>query len=1086
MMRAISIASILFSAGLIVCPASALAQAKKKSFVPAAAPKISNTATQKAADRKGPALGGERFVRQKTKQLAETKWKEAFKILMKLIKNTPNSDPSKPDLLYRLSEMYWERASVVTIRAYDQEEKCLQAVKRDGDEDICIDKRNEQLAVSANMRDQAIKVYKAIVQNHPRYRQLDRVLFALAFNYQRKDQPGAAKKIYKELIRRYPQSPQVPNALLNFGEILFDDGKVDQARKLYGQVVKNYKDSSVYGYALYKHAWCQYNLGEYKSALRGFIGVLDYSRKQRGGRNRLTLEREALRDMVRTYADIPDAKPAKSISFFRKVAPDTYLDVAEKLAERYSATGQFEKSNQLYKSLIKVQKRSYRVVSFQTAITANTRNIGKQVLAVQELKRLVSLWRKVKDAKDAEPKRVKKDRQRIDELLRTMAITYHRQAEKTKSKEDYAIAYQLYGDYVATFSDSSDAYMMTFYFAELLYKLKKWKEAAQTYEKVVQMQPEGEYIKDAAHGSVLAYQRLLEIKQSSRGTNPDDLVSGDIPKPKPIPEDYKRFLKACDVYSKYVEASKYLVDIEYNAARVYYDFNQFDEAIPRFKNIAEKHRDHRLSIIAANLLLDTYNLQKDFTAMNAQVDTFLRLYQRDRDPTFYALLVKLRQQASFKKCTGIEATKRWLDAAKCFRRYAKESPSSKSLDKALYNAALNYEREKQIDQAIKMRMALVNNVSDSELVPKALFQIAGNLHALATYSKASDAYEFYASQFPKKPEAKQSLQNAAVFREGLGQLDAAIKNYKAYIKLVGTKDKKKAAKVFFQIGGIYQKRKEWPKVIKHYRKFLKDFSKTAELDLVLAAHTRIGNAYFKQAEPYLPPKSKRKRIDWGSFDKFNKPAQKAYNRAYKAFLALSDAEKKTLTGGRHAVAEARFMMGESVYIDVRYRTKLKAKSYRNLKKFIKTMVDKIGERSLAIAKGEKIYAEVIKLRSPNWAIAALGRTGQLYQLLSDDVYNYPAPKAFNEEQVETFKGEMSDQSDRFRTKAVTGYVTCLKVAQQYKWFNPWTQAAERQLAELDPGKYRSNAELRSEPTHFQKSGVRQDFISELPKEEELK
>ncbi len=1086
MRRTVAFSALLFAAGLMALPASAFAQAKKKSFLPAAQPKVSGPAAKKTDERKGPMLGGEHFVRQKTRQLAESKWKDAFQILMKLIKNTPNSDPSKPDLLYRLSEMYWERASAITLQAYDREEKCLEAVKRDGDEDICIDKRNAQLDKSGNLRDQAIKVYKHIVKNHPRYPRLDQVLFALGFNYQRKDNPEAAKKIYATLIRRYPQSIQVPNTLLNFGEILFEDGKVDQALKAYRKVVKNYKDSDVYGYALYKLAWCQYNIGQFKSALRGFIGVLDYSRKKRGGRNRLTLEREALRDMVRTYADIPDAKPAKAISFFRKVSPDNYLDVAEKLADRYSATGQFGKSNQLYRRLIKVQTKSYRVVSFQTAIAANTRNIGEQVGAVKELKRLVSLWRTVKDAKDAEPKRVKKDRARIDELLRTMAITYHRQADKTNSDEDYAIAYQLYGDYVRTFPNSDDAYMMTFYFAELLYKLKKWKEAAQTFEKVVEMQPDGEHIKDAAHGSVLAYQRLLEIKQSSRGTKPDDLVSAEIPAAKPIPEDYKRFLKACDVYSKYVEASQHLVDIEYNAARVYYDFNQFSEAIPRFKNIAEKHREHRLAIIAANLLLDTYNLKKDFDAMNTQVETFLRLYTRNQDPDFYALLIKLRQQATFKKCTGIEASKRWIEAAKCFRRYAKDSPNSKSLDKALYNAALNYEREKQIDQAIKMRMALVNNVSDSDLVPKALFQIAGNLHALATYSKASDAYEAYASAFPKKPEAKDALQNAAVFREGLGQLDRAISNYQAYIKLVGKKDRKKAAKIFFQIGGIYQKRSDWPKVIKHYRKFLKVYNKSAKLDLVLAAHTRIGNAYFKQAEPYLPPRSKRKRIDWGSFDKFNKPAQKAYLKAYKTFLGLSDAEKKTLTGGRHAVAEARFMMGESVYIDIRYRTRLKAKSYRNLNKFIKTMVDKILERSLAVAAGEKIYAEVIKLRSPNWAIAALGRTGQLYQLLSDDVYNYPAPKAFDEEQVEVFKGKMSDQSDVFRSKAISGYVACLKVAQQYKWFNPWTKAAETQLAELDPGKYRSNAEMRTRADHFSRSGVRQDFIAELPKEEELK
>jgi len=383
---------LFFAATLVASPTDVLAQAKKASFVPKAQPKLAGPNAKKTDDRKGPGLAGEQFVRQKTRRLAESKWKDAFQILMKLIKNTPNGDPTKPDLLYRLSEMYWERASAMTLSAYDREEKCLAAVKRDGDEDLCIDSRNQTLDKSTNLRDQAIKVYKHIVKNHPRYPRLDQVLFALGFNYQRKDKPEAAKKIYATLIRRYPQSPQVPNTLLNFGELLFEDGRVDQALKAYRKVVKNYKDSDVYGYALYKQAWCQYNLGQFKSALRGFIGVLDYSRKKRGGRNRLTLEREAIRDMVRTYADIPDAKPGRAIAFFRKVAPDAYLDVVEKLAERYATTGQFGKSSQLYRRLIKLQSTSYRVVTFQTAITANTRNIGQQVLAVKELKRLVSLW----------------------------------------------------------------------------------------------------------------------------------------------------------------------------------------------------------------------------------------------------------------------------------------------------------------------------------------------------------------------------------------------------------------------------------------------------------------------------------------------------------------------------------------------------------------------------------------------------------------------------------------------------------------------------------------------------------------------
>ena len=203
----------------------------------------------------------------------------------------------------------------------------------------------------------------------------------------------------------------------------------------------NHKDSSVYGYARYKLGWCHYNLGKYRLALGDFLAVIKYSRKQRGGkRQRLTLLKEATRDLVRTYVHIEKATPAKAIKFFRKIDPDNYMDLVEKLAQRYADTGQFSRSNEMYRNLIKLNKRSYVVVSYQRIIADNTQRMGFQQKAVQETKRLVSLWRKVKNAKDAKPKRVAKDREGIELQLLTMATLYHRQSATTKTNEDYAVA----------------------------------------------------------------------------------------------------------------------------------------------------------------------------------------------------------------------------------------------------------------------------------------------------------------------------------------------------------------------------------------------------------------------------------------------------------------------------------------------------------------------------------------------------------------------------------------------------------------------------------------------------------------------
>lgn len=1063
-------AALTLVLGLLPAPEAA-AQEKKQSFVPEAQPNTQAPAGRRSSGRKGPGLEGEQFVRQTTELQAEAKWQEAFRLLNRLIQTTPDSDPAKPDLLFRLSEMYWERASATDMRAFENEEKCLRTAPNPAAEKACTAEREAATAGSQKYRDKAIDVYKHIVKNFPRYPRLDGVLFALGFNYQRKEQPDAAKKIYGELIRRYPRSVHVPDTLLNIGEIFFEDGQVAQAKRAYEKVTTSYRDSTVYGYALYKLGWCHYNLGQFRDALNTFLQVIEHGRKMQGGRNRLTLIREAQRDLVRAYVNLDDASPNKAIPFFQRVAPDDYLDLAENLAEAYSDTGQFEKSNQLYRNLIQKQRNSYRVVSFQTAIATNTSNIGQQVEAIKELKRLVQLWRTVKGATDAEPERVANDEKRIEELLRRTAVDKHLLYVKTKNPEHAALAYDLYTDYVATFPTGPNAYEMTFYFAELNYDLKKWKDAAVSYERALELEPKGKHTKDAAHGAVLAYKELLNLAQPNQpaGRSSDDAMVSEgeevkIPEPQPISEDHLRYIAACDLYSKYVENSEFLVDIEYDAARIYYDFNHFDKAIPRFKNIAEKHRDHRLAIFAANLLLDTYNLVKNYEALDSQVETFLKLYSRDRDPEFYDLLLKLKQQSTFKKCSGIEANKRYLEAARCFRRYANDFPKSDYADEALYNAALNYEREKQIERAIEVRLALVNNVGEGDLVRKALYQIAGNLHALAIYSKASEAYEFYADNFPDSDEARDAIRNAAVFREGLGELDKATENYLKYMKLVGKKDEQKASEVFFSLGGILEKQDQWDRVASHYEQFLRNYGNVAKVDLIIEAHTRIGNALMKQKRPD------------------EKKAQAAYGRAYNTFMELPDDQKKALTTGIAAVAEARFKMGEAIFRDLE-RNPLEGKAIRNVKKFVEEMRKQITQRTEVVVGAQKIYLEVIQFQSPNWAIAALARIGQMYQALGNDVYNYPAPSSFDEEMTEAFKGQMSDMSDIQINKAVEAYVLCIQKAQELRWFNQWSDLAEKELARLRPAEYRYNAERRARPTFFGPAAVAQSVITQLPSEE---
>ena len=75
----------------------------------------------------------------------------------------------------------------------------------------------------------------------------------------------------------------------------------------------------------------------------------------------------------------------------------------------------------------------------------------------------------------------------------------------------------------------------------------------------------------------------------------------------------KELLDACERYLKYLPKGEKRVEVAYKAARIYYDYHRYDEAVFRFSEIALNYPDYkfdngdRAGEIAANLVLDSYN-----------------------------------------------------------------------------------------------------------------------------------------------------------------------------------------------------------------------------------------------------------------------------------------------------------------------------------------------------------------------------------------------------------------------------------------------------------------------------------------------
>jgi tetratricopeptide (TPR) repeat protein len=123
---------------------------------------------------------------------------------------------------------------------------------------------------------------------------------------------------------------------------------------------------------------------------------------------------------------------------------------------------------------------------------------------------------------------------------------------------------------------------------------------AEQYTKVVEMNPQGKYVKEAAYAAVLAWKKRAQrrrprAERSSVENDREKMKAQGRASSQPlnIPEYQQKMIGAFDTYLKYVPDAPESVTIKYRKARIYYEYNHFDEAGKLFEDIVNKHSEAR-------------------------------------------------------------------------------------------------------------------------------------------------------------------------------------------------------------------------------------------------------------------------------------------------------------------------------------------------------------------------------------------------------------------------------------------------------------------------------------------------------------
>jgi TolA-binding protein len=1009
---------------------------------------------------------------------ADQKRDEAIAKLKKLLPTVPEGG-QKAELVFRLSEMYWAKAKYLSLRAMQAWDQALEAWSKAGSkgDQPKLDKIAEHDEGELYKRE-ALKLYDRILKEYPNYPRKDEVLYNLGSSLYESGEKTRGVEMYWTLIKQYKDSVFAPDAWLQLGEHFFNANKVNQAVKAYSEAANSTKPGSgndkprIYSYALYKLAWCDYNLQEYESALKKFRDVVAYAKKAKGGdaakgeiaeRDRVQLLGEAMTDMVRTYSHLDAVEDAFEF-YTAELGGEKAYRYLKRLAGLYKDEGKGALEVQTYEELNKRYPYAPEAPANHTAIMNAYAGLGKNDMVRKEVRRLIDLYSPngVWAQKNAENQRVLDSAfEIVENELAGLVTEQHRAAQQTKLVETYKLARDIYKEYLEKFTTSENTYKFRFFYAEILWELKQFQEAAEQYGVVVEANAKGEFIKQAAYTSILAWEKVAsgvkeelgkKIEEGKRGKQKgaleqlgriEELEKGKKYEQTPLSDVEQKLATACDRFVDVAPEDDEVVRVKFKSARLYFIHNDFEQAAKRFGEIIDRWPKDSLARIGAESILQSFAVRESWTELNKWSRKFADNKVLMANAEFSQKVDEFVEGSSFNEIHFVYEPKgNPLDIADRYAAFVREFPKSKYVMVGLYNSIVNYDKANLLEKSIQWAektMAEYKTFAISEadiekskkegsqlpapadIREKVHFMNASFYERIAQFEKAADLYERYAKEYPTGPKKADALFNSGLFREGLAQLDRAIANYEAYTKEFSKKDD--VPTITWRIGVILlDKKKDYPAAAKHFESYSRTFG-SRDPAMGLCAEFKVVQSLLKQGK--------------------DRDAKAGYEGLIKAYGKLSAADKQKPCP-LDAVATAAFRTVEPDF-ESYMAVKLEGSD--------KDLKNKLLKKLDAIKDLQKRYTDVLALGEGNHGIAALYRIGAIYQDLAQQIFATPCPKKLDEDQCAIYQAALQEQAFPLEEKAIEAYDKALKKAYELGIYNDWLAKTQEALKVYEPQRF---------------------------------
>ena len=836
-----------------------------------------------------------------------------------------------------------------------------------------------------------------VLAEYPKSKNADVTMFniGLAYNVLKRDKEAA--RIFSQLITRFPNSQKAGDAYYALGDFYFDKSDYSNAMNNYKNALR-FKQSKSFAWSMFKLGWCSYNLGQHKQSLAYWKQTV--MEAKRSGKMGMALNEEALRDMVYAFAELREIEPA--IAYYKANGGDKYIGrFLLLLSDTFSDQGQ-------YAEAIKVLRRYQQVAPFADDVPDTQKSI---IALFFELNRVNDVWVEL----DRYPRlfgpispwgdRHKADKKLFDETQQTIKdqIIYyakltHKNAQKDDNKRSYVEALRGYNLFLKNYPKSREVAEIKYNMADIYYFTKQYREAGKLYLDICLMGNDKALIydsktnkttnihKQSAEYMLDSYYRTFEPELKVLVKVKPDFSKG----PKPVSENGRNFVKACEYYTKsYPNEKKNVKNCDTYLTEVFYRSNDKKMAEKYLLMLAKKYPNEKEGQEAIENLIPLYG--KDEKALAAIIAELRKIpaYQKGK------IGEKLENLDHGLAVDAVKSDKNACSRAKKGEDLFKKKPNAKDSDALIYNAALDWEKCNKVSEAIKDYMIVLEKFPKSEGAKPALLKVAILDQNRLELASAARMFHEFAKRYPKEKEAAAALANSCEIEAGLNA-ESAVNSCLAFAQV----DPNSAKVILFRMQRTAFSSGEEAKVLQ--------LAKVLDGKFKLSAEERI--------QAYTTVMNSR-----------GAAAQQAANEILETF-------KKS---GGSVSGEALRSVGGLVFRRVNgIMAQFQAMRLRG--GTVDALAGSIQQKVGSLPKVQGAYEQVLATKDAYWGVAAFYQLGYARELLARDLENPPEIKGAPHADVVK---QLAGDAKAARAEAQAFYKKALDAVSKYLVYNEWAAKA---------------------------------------------